>query len=119
MKDVEKAVRGSGRIAFLARLEEIKKKEKAGYPLLTLYREYQQELSFSYSQFVKYVHKYIRGNNDNSTGSNKGTDKGREDASRKKPQVRTRSPDEPAFVSSDEPRSKDELIGPKKSIGKE
>lgn len=53
-------IRGAGRVGFLARQEGIKKMIEAGHPLLSIYQEYEKDMSISYSQFVKYVHKFIR-----------------------------------------------------------
>lgn len=61
-KELKTAVRGSGRVGFLARLDEIKKMIEAGHPLLIVYQKHESDLSISYSQFVKYVNKFIRGN---------------------------------------------------------
>lgn len=60
MKEAKKAVRGSGRVSFLARMDAIKKMIEEGHPLLSIYQEYEKDFGFSYSQFVKYVHKFIR-----------------------------------------------------------
>lgn len=51
---------GAGRVAFLARKEDIKKRLEAGYTMVTLYDEYQKDLGISYGQFVNYVNKFIR-----------------------------------------------------------
>ncbi len=111
MTETEKrGIRGSGRVAFWARRESIKKMLDDKYSLMATFLAHEKEVGISYGQFRLYVHKYIRSNNDNSTGNNRETDRRRDSASKKKPQVRTRSPDEPAFVSSDEPRSKDDLV---------
>lgn len=59
-KDSKTAIRGSGRVGFLARIDGIKKMIDAGHPLLFIYKEHEKHLSISYSQFVKYVHKYLR-----------------------------------------------------------
>lgn len=59
-KDSKTAIRGSGRVGFLARMDGIKKMIDAGHPLLFIYKEHEKHLSISYSQFVKYVHKFIR-----------------------------------------------------------
>ncbi len=59
-KGIKRTVRGAGRVGFLARQEGIKKMIDAGHPLLSIYQEYEKDMSISYSQFVKYVHKFIR-----------------------------------------------------------
>lgn len=60
MKEPKKAIRGSGRVAFLARLEGIKTMVQEGHPLLSIYQTYESDLPFRYSQFVKYVNRYIK-----------------------------------------------------------
>ena len=60
MKESKKAVRGSGRVAFIARIEGIKKMVEEGHPLLSIYQTYENDLPFRYSQFVKYVNRYIK-----------------------------------------------------------
>ena len=52
--------RGAGRVAFLARIEEIKQMVSEGHPLLSIYEKHQAELGTSYSQFARYVAKYVR-----------------------------------------------------------
>lgn len=59
-KDSKKKVRGAGRVAFLARQEGIKKMIEAGHPLVSVYQEYEDELTIKYGQFAKYVNKFIR-----------------------------------------------------------
>lgn len=58
--DMKKGSRGAGRVAFLARIEDIRKEIHAGYPLLAIYQEYEKHLKISYSQFARYVTRYIR-----------------------------------------------------------
>ena len=58
---IEKKQRlGAGRVAFLARKEEIKTKIDAGYTMITVYEEHQNQLGISYGQFVNYVNKFIK-----------------------------------------------------------
>ena len=53
--------RGAGRIAFLARIDVIREMVFAGYPLLAIYRQYEEGLGVvSYSQFARYVARYVR-----------------------------------------------------------
>lgn len=59
-KMVRSVIRGSGRVAFLFRLEGIKKMVEEGHPLLSIYQTYENDLPFRYSQFVKYVNRYIK-----------------------------------------------------------
>jgi hypothetical protein len=102
MTGTKKAVRGSGRVAFLARLDAIKKMIEAGHPLLTIYQEHQSNLSFSYSQFVKYVHKYIRSKPKDETKTAPTIEAKR--ISRKP------EPGQPAFTRNED---RDDLINPK------
>ncbi|EGS8100301.1 TraK family protein [Klebsiella pneumoniae] len=71
------ASRGVGRVAFLARLEDFRKKLDEGYPARAVYDEYQSELGIGYPQFTRYINRYIRKDakddghqktNQNSTG---------------------------------------------------
>lgn len=74
-KDSKTAIRGSGRVGFLARMDAIKKMIEAGHPLLFIYKEHENHLSISYSQFVKYVHKFIRSKPDETKLPEKGKTK--------------------------------------------
>lgn len=53
---------GAGRVAFLARIGVFKIKIDAGHTLKSVYEDHQEDLGISYSQFVYYVNKFIRGN---------------------------------------------------------
>lgn len=62
MADLKKKVRkGTGRVAFLAHLEGIKKMLDAGHPMITVFEEYENKLSIKSGQFGKYVRKYVKG----------------------------------------------------------
>lgn len=63
-------IRGSGRVAFLARKEEIHKMIDEGYPFISIYEKYENKLSIGYSQFMKYVRKFILGSKEDE---NEGT----------------------------------------------
>ena len=52
--------RGAGRVAFLARVEDFRKLVVAGHPVLAIYQEHGKDLGISYSQFSRYVARYIR-----------------------------------------------------------
>ncbi len=101
MRETKKPVRGAGRVAFLARQEGIKKMTEEGHPLLSIYQKYEGDLNISYSQFVRYVGRYIKGEVKNEPKPKQA----------KASPIRTRTPDQPAFVSSATPR--DDLIHPK------
>lgn len=49
-----------GRVAFLARVSGIREMVEAGYPLLTIYQQHESDIGISYSQFSRYVARYIR-----------------------------------------------------------
>jgi hypothetical protein len=60
MKPGEAKELGTGRVAFLARKDAIKAKIEAGRTSMSVYREYQKEVDISYSQFARYIAKFIR-----------------------------------------------------------
>ncbi len=51
--------RGIGRVAFLAHLDAIRNGVEEGWPLTALYEKHQGELVITYSQFARYVARYI------------------------------------------------------------
>lgn len=51
--------RGDGKIAFLARLDTFRELFKAGHQQRKVFENYESELGMSYSQFNRYVNKYI------------------------------------------------------------
>lgn len=59
-KAPEKTLRGAGRVAFLARVADFRELVEAGHPLLGIYESNRDDLGISYSQFARYVAKYIR-----------------------------------------------------------
>ena len=59
-KEEKEAYRGAGRVAFLARKQEIKEMIDAGHPIKNVYRKYGDKLNISYGQFARYVNKFIR-----------------------------------------------------------
>lgn len=97
----KKPRKGAGRVAFLAHLDGIKKMIEAGHPLVSVFEEYESKLSIKSGQFGKYVRKYIKGEVRNEPKPKQA----------KAAPIRTRAPDQPAFVSSPTPR--DDLIHPK------
>lgn len=62
----EKRRRGAGRAAFLARIEPIKAAVERGLPLTIIYDEHGTGMGLSYSQFHRYVARYVR-NDDKPT----------------------------------------------------
>jgi hypothetical protein len=103
---MEKKRLGTGKIAFLARVDAIREKINAGHTVAMLHDEYKKEIGINYGQFLNYVNRYIRRKPD---GNSNATEKGK-DIKATTP-VRVRTPDQPAFVSSPTPR--DNLIHPK------
>lgn len=71
-----KVLRGAGRVAFLARIEAIRKAISEGYTLTAVYSDHEKHLGISYSQFARYVSKFIshqeqrthRNDHDQATG---------------------------------------------------
>ncbi|WP_182333657.1 TraK family protein [Stenotrophomonas acidaminiphila] len=59
-KAPKEALRGAGRVAFLARVADFRKLVDGGHPLLGIYESNKDDLGISYSQFARYVAKYIR-----------------------------------------------------------
>jgi hypothetical protein len=105
---MEKKRLGTGRVAFLARADAIREKIKAGHTVAMLHDEYKNEMGINYGQFLNYVNRYIRRKQD---GDN---DRATEKDIKKSTPARTKTPDQPAFVSSDTPRDRESLIGRKK-----
>ncbi len=62
----KKPRRGAGRVAFLARLEQFRELLAAGNEQRTIYDDFggEAELGISYSQFNRYVVRYITGAKD-------------------------------------------------------
>ncbi len=68
MKAPKGRLTGAGRVAFLARLDKFRDLLAAGWPITVVYESHGgAETGLSYSQFVRYVGKYIR------TPSKRGT----------------------------------------------
>lgn len=61
MKSEKKRELGTGRVAFLARLEVVKEQLATGRTVMSVYRELEPQLGISYSQFDRYVIKFITG----------------------------------------------------------
>jgi len=53
--------RGTGRVAFLARLDDFRRLLENGLPQRWIYDEYAADLGISYPQFTRYVSKYLTG----------------------------------------------------------
>jgi hypothetical protein len=57
---MEKKRLGTGKIAFLARVDAIREKINAGHTVAMLHDEYKNEIGINYGQFLNYVNRYIR-----------------------------------------------------------
>lgn len=60
-KTPKEGLTGAGRVAFLARLDEFRSLIQAGWPVTVVYENHGEDnTGLSYSQFARYVGKYIR-----------------------------------------------------------
>ncbi|MDQ3018582.1 MAG: TraK family protein [bacterium] len=60
MESEKKKELGAGRVAFLARKDAIKERIETGRTVMSVYREVGPLLGISYSQFDRYVNKFIK-----------------------------------------------------------
>ena len=91
----KKKIRGSGRVGFLAEAGRLKKMVDAGHPLLSIYQKYEKDMSIGYSQFVKYIHQFIRSKPREMSQQEK-----KPAGIKEKRPVRSKKADQPAFVST-------------------
>lgn len=68
-----KARKGAGRVAFLAHADEFRALLTAGHPQRAIYDDHAAGLGISYSQFNRYVGKYLLEKADNHEHQRKGT----------------------------------------------
>lgn len=61
MTTTGKPRKGAGRVTFLAHAEKIKELIASGHPQRSIYDEHAEALGISYSQFNRYVGKYVLG----------------------------------------------------------
>jgi hypothetical protein len=61
MEQSPKGQYGYGRVAFKTYLKEIHQEIESGYTLIHIYDKRKDKLGITYSQFAKYVGKYITG----------------------------------------------------------
>ncbi len=79
MNQTTKGQYGLGRITFKAHFAEIQQEIEAGYPLTQVYEKRKDKLGIAYTQFTRYVGKYITGeavnklNTDTSAKTDQGT----------------------------------------------
>ena len=78
MKAAQRKELGTGRVAFLARKDEIKERIDSGRTSMSVYREYQKQVDISYSQFARYVAKFIRSKPAEIPAKNEPKVKGKE-----------------------------------------
>jgi hypothetical protein len=60
-KTEKRGVRGSGKVAFWARKESIKKMLDDKYSLMATFLAHEKDVGISYGQFRIYVNEYIKG----------------------------------------------------------
>lgn len=62
----KKRLKGAGRVAFLARIDEVRKEVAEGWPLVAIFDRHKGQLGgLSYSQFTRYVQRYVNGSTNN------------------------------------------------------
>lgn len=66
----EAARRGAGRVAFLAHIEAIRKAVNEGWPATAIYEEHKARVGITYSQFARYIARYITGADDGKPEAN-------------------------------------------------
>lgn len=112
MKDGTKKELGTGRVAFLARQEEIRKEIEKGRTVMSVYREFGAKVGISYSQFDRYVNKIIRGKPHGNEGkkAEESADSPAIEPGTKESVVRKAVPTERKFVRKE---NRDDLINPK------
>lgn len=68
--------RGAGRVSFIARIEKFRELIKAGHGQRTIYDEFggNAKLGMSYSQFNRYMTRYILGKKDKKDSSHQKID---------------------------------------------
>jgi len=57
--------KGEGLVTFIANIDKFQKLLNAGYPQRSIYDKHEDTLGFSYSQFNRYVHKFLLKNPSN------------------------------------------------------
>lgn len=70
MTTTGKPRKGAGRVTFLAHAEKFRELIKSGHPQRSIYDEHADALGISYSQFNRYVGKYVLGKTE--SGHQKG-----------------------------------------------
>lgn len=112
MESAKKKRLGSGRVAFLARIEVFREKINAGHTMTTVYEDNQEQLGISYSQFVNYVNRYIRKKPTNETKSDQAREASTPGSAEKGSGKKQKEPEDgqPGFKSSEK---RDDLFKPK------
>jgi hypothetical protein len=58
--DTERRPQRRGRASFVAVLEDVRKEHDRGVPLVWIYEAFEDRLEMGYTQFTKYVTRYIK-----------------------------------------------------------
>lgn len=65
-----KRLKGAGRVSFLARIEQVRSEVNEGWPLVAIFDRHKADLGvLSYSQFTRYVKRYVTGSEDDGPKS--------------------------------------------------
>lgn len=52
--------RGSGRVSFVAVMDDVRAEIERGVPLVQIYEAFEDRLDLGYTQFTKYVTRFIK-----------------------------------------------------------
>lgn len=102
---IEREWRGAGRVAFLANQDKIAADLKSGYTVRKVYDQIENRLCISYSQFTRYVNKYIRVNSNDGLGPHKKTE-----VKTKPPEIKATKKEKVPFFDSKGGHNSDGLI---------
>jgi hypothetical protein len=103
------AKRGLGQVAFRARIKPIKKAIDAGWPLLSIYNKYSDNIPISYGQFTRYVSKYITKVTENPSPTLSSTTQNNQNQSSPQPII-PKIDKPPQFNYNPIPPNKKELV---------
>jgi hypothetical protein len=68
-----KRMKGVGRVAFMARLDDITADLEAGWPIKAVYQKCSDKIGMSYAQFARYVDRIVRQGNHPNAANRKPT----------------------------------------------
>lgn len=97
--------KGAGRVGFIANQEAITERFKRGEPLSVIYSDFSDKLGIGYSQFARYVSRYIRSQSEDGIERYKGT-KGQA----KPPEIKATKKEKVPFFDSKGGHNSDGLI---------